>query len=304
MKKSYMISLVVAVVSMSTLPVSAQQSGALTSEQQKRSDALVKEAVESYGERRYEEAIELFKQAYEIQQEPELLYNIARSYERLSDNEKAVEWYRRFLEVPGTTGELRTRARANIAALQREIDAMKTAEADKAEQGASDEPMEATEGADAKVETVSPSATASRQDKNVPNDKKDKKLRRPFRIAGWSTAGVGAAALVTGGIFGGLALSAKKDYDDAGYDEKRITYRDDTERNALIFDVVFFSGVGLASAGIALLVVDALQHRSKVENAAVGQKNEKVAAQRRKVTVAPSFVVENGGLAAGMVGHF
>ena len=303
MKKNYLISLVVAVVSMSPLPVFAQQSGALTPEQQKRSDALVKEAVESYSERRYEEAIELFKQAYEIQQEPELLYNIARSYERLSDNENAVEWYQRFLDVPGTTGELRTRARDNIAALRREIDAMKAA-ADKAEHETADDQKESAEGADAKVEAVPSSDTVSQQDKTASNTQKNKKSRRPLRIAGWSAAGVGAAALVTGGIFGGLALSAKNDYDAAKYNEERITYRDDTERDALIFDITFFSGAGLAAAGIALLVVDAIQHRSKVETVEVDQKREKIAAQRHKFTVTPSFLVGNGSLTGGLVGHF
>src|SRR5690606_12016752 len=83
-------------------------------------DTLVERAVEHYQARRYEAAIELFERAYALRAEPELVYNIARSYERLARSEDAIREYRRFVELPGTTSELRSLAFASIEALREE----------------------------------------------------------------------------------------------------------------------------------------------------------------------------------------
>lgn len=53
--------------------------------------------VAAYEQRRYREAIERFKEADQLAPSPLLSFNIAKVYERLSDNRGALAWYRDYL---------------------------------------------------------------------------------------------------------------------------------------------------------------------------------------------------------------
>jgi tetratricopeptide (TPR) repeat protein len=300
MKRMHFLSLFIVFWSCCPNVLAAEKEEKLTPEQQEQFDLLVREAVEHYSARRYEEAIELFEQALDIQQEPELAYNIARSYERLAKPDKALEWYERFLEMPGTTGDLRTRALTNITALRREIAAMK--EAEKAEQALSDT---ADKDVDADAASTNADSSTDSKDDGAKADGSGKRPLSPMVITGWSLAGVGAAAAIAGSVFGGLALGAKQDYDDAGRSPDRLEYRDDLERNALIFDIVFSSGMGLAVAGATLLVINAYKARSKKEIAedAPSTKEDEAPADQA-VRVVPSLAVGNDHLAGGLVIQF
>ena len=77
-----------------------------------------------YEERRYAEAAAAFEAAYAIRAEPELAYNIARSYERAVMREEAIAAYDRFLGLPGTTSEMRNRARSARSSLRAEVEAL------------------------------------------------------------------------------------------------------------------------------------------------------------------------------------
>lgn len=62
------------------------------------------QASAAYKAGRYREAAELFSRAYEVDRHPEILFNIARSYEKAGDDPKALENYRRYLQrVPEST---------------------------------------------------------------------------------------------------------------------------------------------------------------------------------------------------------
>jgi tetratricopeptide (TPR) repeat protein len=286
--KKFIISIIV-VVSMFGLVSNAlaEQEVELTQEDQDRFDTFVQAAVDHYSARRYEEAIEAFEKAFEIYPEPELIYNIARCQERLTKREEAVASYERFISMRGTTGDLRTRALANLTALRKEIAAFKAAEEAKEESDRAD--STSSEGGDS-------------DDTEQYTEESDEPMG-PLSIVGWSLVGVGGVSIITGSIFGGVALSQKSDFEDADFDEDRIEYRDDFERNALVFDVVFFSGIGLAVAGAALLIVDAVEHRS--DEVAPGEDADaKSKAESSKLSLAPSFVLEPGSLAVGLVGSF
>jgi tetratricopeptide (TPR) repeat protein len=58
-----------------------------------------KRGAEAYQEARYEDAIEAFTRAYELDAKPTLLYNIAQAYERLGDVPSALRAYRDFLRA-------------------------------------------------------------------------------------------------------------------------------------------------------------------------------------------------------------
>jgi tetratricopeptide (TPR) repeat protein len=283
----------VSFVSTMVLPVLADEAEALTPEQQAQNDALINEAVEHYSGRRYEEAIALFKQANDIQEEPELLYNIARSYERLSQSDEALEWYQRFLEMPGTTGELRTKALKNIAALRKEISAQEAIR------------QAAETNADAESKTMASPVPPPPvfPDDTTTSSEKNSTQASSHKVISIMLIGSGVAAMIAGGIFGGLALAAKNDYESAAFDADRLQYRDDMSRNALIFDIVFSSGAVLATVGISLFIVDGIR-RTPEKALTAGQRHKGNGARPGVIEIMPSVAIGNRNMAFGLSGQF
>lgn len=71
-----------------------------------------------YAARDYRRAIEKFIQAYAIDSDPNLLFNIARCYEELGETDAAIEKYETFLKTPGADTRGRQRARESLVALR------------------------------------------------------------------------------------------------------------------------------------------------------------------------------------------
>jgi tetratricopeptide (TPR) repeat protein len=79
---------------------------------------LNEEGAALYAARDYRRAIEKFIQAYAVDTDPNLLFNIARCYEELGEVDAAIEKYELFLKTPGADTRGRQRARASLAALR------------------------------------------------------------------------------------------------------------------------------------------------------------------------------------------
>jgi tetratricopeptide (TPR) repeat protein len=289
--KKFVITLVVVPALSLAWSASAEQGGPTDTteeeQQQQEFDALVTEAVQHYSARRYEQAIDLFEQAFAIQGEPELVYNIARSHERLANRDQALEWYERFINMPGTTGELRTRALSNIASLRQEIAALRAAE----QAGVAPDGGTGLVTNNERTET----GTGTGRPPSGPVEPPAPEPR-PFRTAGYSLIGVGAVAMIAGGIFGGMALAAHSEFEDASeiYSQERVDLRDDVELRSLMSDILLFSGAGIAAAGIVLVVLDAIRARRASE--------EDEGAD--EVSLVPSLTLANGGYGFGLVGRF
>ena len=73
----------------------------------------------AYQSRNYRAAIEKFVEAYAIDHDPNLLFNLARCYEKLGDLPAAIEKYQAFLAAPGADTEGRVKANASLAELER-----------------------------------------------------------------------------------------------------------------------------------------------------------------------------------------
>jgi tetratricopeptide (TPR) repeat protein len=217
-------------------------------------DQLVSDAVALYGERAYEEAIELFQRAHELRAEPELIYNIGRSYERLARHDEAMRYYQRFLELPGTTGELRTRALSNMASLREEQEAIAAArrEAERAAAGRESRGDEQNDVALRDGLDATPTGA------------------RPLKITGWTLFSVGAAMAIGGGVFGLLATSAHQDFEGEGLSEARLDLRDDVRSRSLAADVLLGAGGAVAVAGATLLIIDAVRRGGADPGAADG----------------------------------
>ncbi len=243
--------------------------------------AAVDEALEHYTARRYEEAIAAFERAFEIRQEPELVYNIGRSYERNLYRERAVEYYERFLTMPSTTAELRTRVLENLNALRAELAAMEHA-AQLADPGTDPEPTPPTDpppvdqgGRDLVVEPASERSISG------------------IDVTGWVLVGIGVAALGTGTLFGGLTVQSNREFEEAGSMDDQLDLRDEVRFNAMVADIMFGAGAAVAIAGATILIVRAVRRRSS---------DEPETEQDPSLSVSPS--VAPGALGITAVGHF
>jgi tetratricopeptide (TPR) repeat protein len=76
--------------------------------------------VKAYAQRRYQQAIEYFEQADHAQPSAALSYNVARAYEALGDDARAVKWYRDYLSRSGHPEDLR-QVQRRIALLARQL---------------------------------------------------------------------------------------------------------------------------------------------------------------------------------------
>lgn len=103
--------------------------GALTLQEARAAEGdgyreLVDQGLDHYNNKRFDQAVGSFERAYLVRSEPELIYNIARAQERALRRDQAIETYERFLSLPGTTAELRTKALSAVEALKQEKRAM------------------------------------------------------------------------------------------------------------------------------------------------------------------------------------
>jgi tetratricopeptide (TPR) repeat protein len=83
---------------------------------------LNEEGAALYSARDYRRAIEKFIQAYAIDSDPNLLFNIARCYEELGEVDAAIEKYENFLKTPGADTRGRQRARESLQTLRESRD--------------------------------------------------------------------------------------------------------------------------------------------------------------------------------------
>jgi hypothetical protein len=72
----------------------------------------------AYADRNYRLAIEKFVEAYAIDHDPNLLFNIARCYEKLGDTSAAIEKYEAFIAAPGADTDGRLKAKASLRELR------------------------------------------------------------------------------------------------------------------------------------------------------------------------------------------
>jgi tetratricopeptide (TPR) repeat protein len=188
--------------------------------------ALVKTGMDAFQNRRYDEAIKSFKAAYAMKQEPELLYNIGRVYERAGQIDDAIQAYKDFIAAPGTTSALRSKALDNVNSLSREKQAR-----EQASQTPRSDPARASGGGSA----------------GAAGSAKTEAPKEHSTTAQWALVGGGAAAVVVGAVFGVIANGNKNDFDSSTVLSTKISARDDGQRNAAI------STAAMAVGGVAII---------------------------------------------------
>lgn len=207
--------------------------------------ALNEEGAALYDQRDYRRAVERFLRAYAADPDPNLLFNIARCYEKMGDKDAAIEKYEEFVSLPGADTQGKSRAHQSLAALKQ----LSTAEQPRQQASPSEIDSSASQPAAAAMSfTRDPSLAESTQTSGSV---------WPWvsLAAGMGAAGVGATFMILG----------QQDHDKlieaSGYDDRTQPYAfTETAANDLANagDRKKLVGTIALSAGGALLLTSAL----------------------------------------------
>lgn len=232
--------------SLSLLGASTLTSVASAQETPPEFQPLLDRAMQHYTAREYEQAIALFEQAYAIRAEPELVYNIARSYERIARHDDALREYERFVALPGTTAELRGRALSSIQALRAEQESRRAAEQARTTTTTT-ETTATTSG------TGAGSTTTAAQSSGGGSG---------LATVGWVLLGIGGAAILGGAVTGGIALERNGAFDRATARSEQLSLRDQVKSYALATDILLIGGGVIAITGLVLGLVGSSESSS------------------------------------------
>lgn len=214
---------------------------------------LAAQGAELYRAREYQGAIAVYERAFEIDADPNLVFNIARCFEKLGNVDAAIRRYEDYIELPGADTEGRLRAqtainelrRLDAAALEPDPDALSRT-GSRVGSGALGSPPVARreESVETKLQGPSRSAHTERSDGPSP---------LPWVVFGSGIVSVGAGAL--------LYLSGRREHesltDAENFGQPGAVYeltRAQAERRRELGDGRKMWGVIAAGAGGALLL--------------------------------------------------
>lgn len=198
---------------------------------------LTREAHVLYKEGKFLDAAQTLLKAYELKPVPELLFNVARSYDEGGNSEEALRWYQRYLDTEGAKPDLLARAARSLERLRADVE-KKREEARQIELENERNKREAAEAEAARKREAPPAAVAKES---------------PARGSSpwpWVAGGVGAAGLLAGVGFGLAASSAA---DQLGASDQLATKQalaDSAGTRALLADVGY--GVAVVGTGLAI----------------------------------------------------
>jgi tetratricopeptide (TPR) repeat protein len=187
-----------------------------------------------YVEGNLEEALEAFKEAYALKPEPNILYNMGRIHEKQGDFEQATVYYEKFANEPDIALPARQDAIARLKALKEVLALREPAE--------QPDPIE--------PEPVEPDPVVTAPPIAPPEDTEKPSLALPLTIMG-----VGAASLITGGVFGVFTGQTHDTFAQTNDLEQMRALKAQGRRQAIIADVGMLAGGALLATGGVLLVL-------------------------------------------------
>lgn len=239
----------------------ASGGGAVDKEQ--RAKDLYAKGDAAYAEGRYEEALASFQEAYALSGRPQLLFNVSNAAERLGRYSEAVDALDKYL----ATGKPKDRdvVQKRLTNLKKRVDEQKKEQERLAKE---EEERRAKEEAARKKQQDEQAANAPAQP-DRPSTQPPPESHTP--VAPIVLMGVGGAALVAGGVFGVLTLSARSEASDGCKDgasgklcTSDATSALDREKTfALVTDIALGSGIILAGIGVYLLVTGGDSHKAR-----------------------------------------
>lgn len=232
-----------------------------TEAQKDEASALSDQAIEKFQAKDYDGAVALFEQAYSIDPAPNYLFNIGRVYEEAGNLEKAVEFYAKFVKQPGVDLDSREVALERLKVLRAIVE-------ETTEKPPEEEPEQPEE---------EPVVDAPPPEPAVDQDAVRK--RKVMRGVGFGLLGVGAAALIGGGVAGGLAQGDYNKAGEAATPSDNLDLLGSSQTKSLAANVLFGIGGAFVLTGVILV--------------AVGFTKPKPTS---RVALAPSFGPRGGGV--------
>jgi tetratricopeptide (TPR) repeat protein len=210
-------------------------------------------AVEAYQSGDYERAVALLTSAYAIRPQPLLLYNLAKAYDKMGQEEFAILNYRKYLAADRTDEKLAARAQERMVALQSQIDARTVRNADLANL-ANDERFK-----------------QARAEEERAAAKRAENARRVFRESRRKVllgAGIAAAIVGVGALAGGVGLwadaTSKHDAFAKSRDQlAKQKLRSDAQSLGIGSTVLYAVGGVLAAGGLAAALAGGIIYREK-----------------------------------------
>jgi tetratricopeptide (TPR) repeat protein len=224
--------------------------------------------VTQYNLGHFNAAIPEFEKAYELESVPVLLYNIAQAHRQLGNNERAIFFYRRYIEAAPKAAnradvERRIRELEEVVRKQGEAKSKPPTQVEPiaGDVGGGGRPGETASAASPAVtappaasslsaattpsaaSTAAPAATATTRSEEPPAESSGKGRR--LRIGGIATAAAGGACIVTGIVFGAMASSKSDSVASATAFDPAA---DSAGRRDATLQWVFY-GVGAAAVG-------------------------------------------------------
>lgn len=203
----------------------------------KRASALYELGARLFAAKQYAEAAKMFGESYELDPVPSALFNQARCLEESGQNEAAVAAFRAYLEADAA-GSGAEEAQSRMLALERELEAKRKREADQRRR---------REEAERRArEARRPTTEEVAVDRG-----------KTFRIAGYATAGGGAALMIGGMLFGLHASDLDRQLSDhaGGWTERELELERDGERAEKLQIGFMVVGGAAVVAGAALATV-------------------------------------------------
>lgn len=219
---------------------------------------------------RYDEAIHEYVVAYELVNDPALLYNLAQAHRLAGHARDALRFFRVYLsKVPNA--ENREDVEAKIVELQKTVDQEQKAQHELPPDGSLKPQPTTAEPAT----TTTPAATVEAAPPI------DRRPARRLELAGAVTAGAGIVLLGVGAAMTGLSYQTASDIHDTPYDQGVIDGKIDTFHTYQALEGVFFAVGGAAlAAGVVTWAIG--RHR----------------AHSPRVALVPTGLRAGGGLAA------
>ena len=217
---------------------------------QNRAAELFKASLEAYRQGDFKQTVALLNEAYALDPQPVIPYNLGRAYEGLGDVDAAIDAYERYLKADPKAPD-RLSIEQRIVTLQRQRDEEKRrAEAAAVEQRRAEERAK------------------------QPHDEPP----RSRSIGPYIVAGVGAAGLVAGGVFGLVATSKHSAATSEHVQTTAIDEQDQAKSMATVSTISFIAGGALLAAGVTWWFLDTPPKKTQGSRGTT------------RIGVAPSFV--------------
>jgi hypothetical protein len=238
---------------------------------------LSNQGIAKYKAGDYEEAIKLFKQAYELEQVPNLLYNIARCYEKLEQYNEAIKYYEKFVVAPEVESEARQTALSRAENLREVLKAR-------------GELADNNNGNGGNGGGSGNGGNGGNGNGNGNGDSGQKSVKSMGPA--FAVLGVGVAGLAVGGTFGFLAMQQETAFEEATTPEDKRAAQTKGVRNSWIADGSMIGGAIFTTVGLIMVV-----KRSKSDTASSDARSlsEEEPAPKR-ASLAPWFGRDGGGL--------